>query len=359
PQVALTEAVDRVVKGVQRRQADGVQVRAQHGLHRLLPARLHPQLFGQQRGTVEALLAQPLLYATALIQRCLLQRLQRSQAPTLALDLTAADILLLRQRSEKVTFLGQGIGQVVKTELVALTAHLQFGQLLVDLFQLSVERAGRQPGPLLLQALDPLTEALDALLKVTYARLLHFRLLARRQGLLVELVPTGLPTLHRRFGFHQAGRIVLVRRGGQFQLRLDGIQLRTQITEQGLVLDQVALRLLPGLLGLRQIITHLALTVAVELQHLFDATDVRTDAVIARLGLIETLVQLGMPVALFLDLAVGVALLGNDRLQCHFQAANLVFALVGPGIQRLPAQRLQLGLQLALFGLEGLVLLCG
>src|SRR5690606_11932640 len=43
----------------------------------------------------------------------------------------------------------------------------------------------------------------------------------------------------------------------------------------------------------------------------------------------------------------------NDGFQRHFQAAHLLLALSGQLIQPLPAQRLQLGFEVALFGLPG------
>src|SRR5690606_26526779 len=101
----------------------------------------------------------------------------------------------------------------------------------------------------------------------------------------------------------------------------------------------------------------LPLAVPVELQRLLDAADIGTDAVIARLHLIETVVQLGVLIAPLLDLAVGVALLGDHRLQRNLETAYFLLPLPGLGIQALPAQGLQLGLELTLLGLPGLVLL--
>src|SRR5690606_21045165 len=130
-----------------------------------------------------------------------------------------------------------------------------------------------------------------------------------------------------------------------------------QICEQRLVLAQVTLRLCPGLVGLLQVFLQLPLAVPVELQRLLDAADIGTDAVIARLHLIETVVQLGVLIAPLLDLAVGVALLGNHRLQRNRETAYFLLPLPGLGIQALPAQGLQLGLELTFLGLPGLVLL--
>src|SRR5690606_15835523 len=85
-----------------------------------------------------------------------------------------------------------------------------------------------------------------------------------------------------------------------------------------------------------------AAAVPVELQRLLDAADIGTDAVIAGLYLIETVVQLGVLIAPLLDLAVGVALLGDHGFQRDFQAAYFLLPLPGLGIQALPAQGLEL-----------------
>src|SRR5690606_32120084 len=73
--------------------------------------------------------------------------------------------------------------------------------------------------------------------------------------------------------------------------------------------------------------------------------------------LIETVVQLGVLIAPLLDLAVGVALLGDHGFQRDFQAAYFLLSLPGLGIQTLPAQGLELRLELTFLGLPGLVLL--
>src|SRR5690606_19984789 len=90
---------------------------------------------------------------------------------------------------------------------------------------------------------------------------------------------------------------------------------------------------------------------------LFDATDIRANTVVARLRLVEAVVQLAMLIALLLDFAIGIALLGNYPFQRYFEPTHLLFTLQRLTIQRLPTQRLQLRLELALISLERLVLL--
>jgi hypothetical protein len=46
--------------------AEGLQVRTQHGFHGGFPARLHIQLFGKARGLFQTLLAQPALQTGAI-----------------------------------------------------------------------------------------------------------------------------------------------------------------------------------------------------------------------------------------------------------------------------------------------------
>src|SRR5690606_9087976 len=122
------------------------------------------------------------------------------------------------------------------------------------------------------------------------------------------------------------------------------------IGKQRLILTQVTLRLSPGLLGLPQVILQLPLAVPVELQRLLDATDIGPDAVIAGLHLIEAVIQLSVLIAPLLDLAVGIALLGDHRLQRNLETAYFLLPLPGLGIQVLPAQGLQLGLELTFLG---------
>src|SRR5690554_6621341 len=120
----------------------------------------------------------------------------------------------------------------------------------------------------------------------------------------------------------------------------------------------MALRFLPGLFGLLQVIMQLPLAIAIEFQGLFNAADVGANAVIPRLHLVEAVIQLGVLVALFFYFTIGVALLGDDCLQRDFLTLYLLFALFGECIQPLPAQGLQLGLELSLFGFPALVFLC-
>ncbi|MNP97162.1 hypothetical protein D3C85_97560 [compost metagenome] len=66
-----------------------------------------------------------------------------------------------------------------------------------------------------------------------------------------------------------------------------------------------------------------------------------------------------MTVAQALDAGIGIALFGDQRLHGHFLVADHRLALARQLVQRQPAQRRQLGLELALLGLVLLVLLGG
>ena len=119
----------------------------------------------------------------------------------------------------------------------------------------------------------------------------------------------------------------------------------------------MALRFLPGQLGLFNVAVQLPLAVTVELQNLLDAADIGAQTVVLRLHPVKGLVKVAVLVALLFNLAVGVALLGNQGLQRDLKVAHAVFTLAGLLIQGLPAQRLQLSPELTFLSLELLVLL--
>src|SRR5690606_19830257 len=85
--------------------------------------------------------------------------------------------------------------------------------------------------------------------------------------------------------------------------------------------------------------------------------DVAAHRVEARLHLIEALRQFVVAVAQALDGGIGVALLGDQRLEGHLLVGDDLFALIGLVVQRLPAHGGELGLELAFLGLVGLILL--
>src|SRR5690606_34869348 len=92
---------------------------------------------------------------------------------------------------------------------------------------------------------------------------------------------------------------------------------------------------------------------------LLHAGDVAAHRIEARLHLVEAFGQLVMAVAQPFDAGVGVALLGDQRLEGDFLVGDDLFPLASLFVQRLPAHGGELGLELALLGLVGLVLLGG
>src|SRR5690606_33103717 len=68
-------------------------------------------------------------------------------------------------------------------------------------------------------------------------------------------------------------------------------------------------------------------------------------------------IQMGVHYTSLIDPPFGVAMRGDHRLQCILETAYFLLPLPGLGIQALPAQGLQLGLELTFLGLTGLVLL--
>ncbi len=356
-QAALFETGQRGIQLIKIIQRDGLQIIRQYRLDRTLPATLDLQLLGQQAMALYALACQPVTDVAALGQGCLLQRFKRSQTATATLQFTAVNILFLLQGVQCLAILLQAFTDVGELHLIRFAAQLQLGQLFGQFGQFVIQRAGVQPAALVLQTLDALAEPLDRLLHVANARLLHLGLLTRFSRALVELVPSALPVLHGVFGALQRDGDVFFGGAGHLQLGFNAIEFRLQVCQQGFVLGQMALRFLPGLLGFFNVAVQLTLTITVELQNLLDAADIGTDAVILGLYPVEGLGQVAVLITLFFDLTVGVALFGNQRLQRHLKVAYPVLTLAHLLVQRLPAQRLQLCLELPLFSLVFLVLL--
>src|SRR5690606_3405185 len=158
PELALLEADDHCCDAFQAVGTHCLSVRRVQRFDRLLPARLNQQRGSLHLGILQTLLAQPLLDAGALIQRCLLQSFERGQTDALTLILAATDIQFLAQRGKAVTLLLQVVDDVIQLLLVGLAAQLQLGKLLGQFRYLVLQPVGRQAGALLFQPLDALTE---------------------------------------------------------------------------------------------------------------------------------------------------------------------------------------------------------
>ena len=113
----------------------------------------------------------------------------------------------------------------------------------------------------------------------------------------------------------------------------------------------------PGPLGLAQIVLQLTQTLLAMLNALLDACDITADRIEAPLNEVEALRQFVVPVAQTLDAGVGIPLFRYQRLKTDLLIADHLLTLTHLIVQRLPAQRRQLGLQLTLLGFVLLIFL--
>jgi len=141
----------------------------------------------------------------------------------------------------------------------------------------------------------------------------------RLGGAAVEIVPFRLPGLHTLLGFAQL-RPGLPGAGlqrGQLGL-LDGELLGQLGQAPGVDLD-VRLGLVPGLVGLRQLLLLTRAAVPAMLDGLLDAGDLGAQAVVTALHFIEGVVGLDLSLAGLFDGGLQGALIGDHGLQLHLE----------------------------------------
>ncbi len=308
---------------------------------------------------MQPLLAQPLASALPRIQRGLLQRLQRGQATIETLQLALCLLLRLTGLLQFLTQLLQALGLLLLGQLQGFVLQLAGSQLFAQFENGGVFRIGGQLLQFFAQATLTLAQALEALLQLGDARLLHLGLATRLGTALVEAVPLLLPTVHGGLGFLQAGGGLLG--GGRSHLLLgqEHLQLLAQGGQQGTVVAEVRLGFQARLFRLAQVILQLAQALLAVLDALLDAGDIAAHGIETALHQVETLGQLVMTVAQAFDAGIGTALLGHQGLEGHLLVTDHLLAAADLLVQGLPAQRQQLSLELTLLGLVFLVLLRG
>ena len=123
--------------------AEGLQVRAQHGFHGGFPARLHIQLFGKARGLLQTLLAQPALQTGAVLAHgVFLQRFQRADAAVQRMAFGPRGVQVLLQGLGLFSALLNPCGQFLEAFVQQAAFRVQFGGSLFQFGQaLGIERA--------------------------------------------------------------------------------------------------------------------------------------------------------------------------------------------------------------------------
>ncbi len=353
---ALFQTADHCGHGVQPVDAHRLQVVAQYGFHRFLPTGRRSELLGQTGFVIQVILRQP-VHQVGFPHGGLLQRFQRGVTAFQGLQLAFGMIQFL---IDLVVGLALGFHFFLNFQhagLHVLDPQVRFRHLLFQHGHLFFQRAGRQGFLFAFQTLDAIPQAFHGLFQMLDAGLFHLCPLARLIGLVVEVIPLLLPFLHTFFGFMQ----VFVGGVGfffyQLVLGLDLGQFDGDLFQLLLILANLFFTGLAGFDGLLQIRTQLIAPLLGMLDGLFHPGDVRTQAVISALNLIELVAQFVVLFPLLLDLSIHGALVGNAGFQLHFQITNAAFTALHLVVEGFPLQRLQLGPHQAFLFLELLVLL--
>ena len=336
-----------------------MQIGAQYGFHRQLPAGFDFQAFGQARALGQMLVAQPFGGAGAWVERGLLQGFQRSQPTIEPLQVALGLLLRLGRGVQLLTQLLQALHLLFFAGLQLFQGHFAFGQLFAQRHDRRVFRIGSEQYALLLQPTLALGQTFHAGFQLLDARLLHLGLAAWLGGSQVEGVPLFLPAVHGGFGFFQGGGGFFGGGAGDFLLGGEHVQLFAQGQQQGTVMAQVRFGFQARAFGFLQVILQLAQTLLAVLDTLLDPGNVTAHRIEAALHQIEAFGQLMVTVTQALNAGVGITLLGHQCFKTDFLGANNRFALAHLVIQCLPAQGRQLRLELALFTLVFLILLGG
>ena len=360
PQRAGAEALQRRAQRIHVVHAHRLQVAAEHGFHRGLPAGIHGQALGHALVARYALRLQPAGDdLVGLSQRGLLQRLQRGEAPALLLQRAAHLVELpgeLRDaRARHVDLLAHRVGAL----LPAVADLLELLHARVQRLALRLDGRGVELGRLVLQPFQALLRLRQRFLEMADARLLHADFLARLLGGRAELLPLELPLLHGLVGQRQ--RLLPARLGGLGlgERRHHLLELGAEAREPGLVVAQVALGLLARAPRLLEIRAQLPRTFLLQLHRLFGARDIGADGVVALLHPAERLVQPGMLVARLLDVGIHARVPGVDRRELDFAAQHALAQPRALGIELAPLQGQQLGGDAPLLGLQLRVALGG
>ncbi|MCY1521552.1 hypothetical protein D9M68_563670 [compost metagenome] len=302
---------------------------------------------------------QPFGSALAGVQRGLLQGFQGGDTAIQPLQLALGLLLGLAGLLQLFAQAFQALHQPLFGGLEFLQAHFANGQFLGHFQDGRIFRVGGQLDAFVIQPALALQQALEALLQLLDARLLHFCLAARLGAALVEAFPLFLPGMHAGFGLFELGGGLFGGGGAHFLLGTEHLQLFAQGGEQGAVMAQVGLGFLARAFGLAQVVLQLAQALLAMLDALLHPGDVAAHGIEAPLHQVETLGELVVTVTQALDAGVGIALLGHQGLEADLLVADHRLALADLLVQRTPFQGGELGLELALLGLVLLVLLGG
>ena len=333
---------------------DGMQVIAEHGFDGTLPGRLDLELRKEPRRRCQAVVREPVICpARGILRRGLLQRLQRGLTTAQPRQLRADPIQFAGQLRGLIPRSGEVAGQAFTLLLMAGDGELRFRQFLPQRRRILLV-LGRGEGALLCrQLVHARLQALQGMLEVLDAGLLHLGLLPRFRGAVVERVPALLPALHGLLGSGQCGGGFLGRGVEHLALRGQGGEFLLPGIEPFAILAQVAFRLIEIASGLRKVLAQLPAALLVMLNALLDARDLGTEAVVATLDLVED-IRAPTPLhPLLFDARVHLLVLREHRLEGYLEFTDPAGAAGRLLVDVFPLQRQQLGLQGALLFLQG------
>ncbi len=299
---ARAESVDHLGNRIEAVDADGLEVVAQNGLDGALPARLDLDLLGHPRTAGKPVPRQPLHDAALdLPERRLLQRLERHQPAPRLLCRVARGVEVGAQRAFASPC---GMERLQGARDRRLQARNAFPASLLKRrgargLGLEVDRRQRLTVPL--QPLALRKQAVQAQLELLYAGPFDQRLARRRRGRRAELLPSGLPLLHRLLGGCERGPRGLLGGPGRVEFRLALGHHGGQLVELLLVAGKEDARLVERGRDRFEVVAQAVAQLARVAQRLLAARGLGTSLIVATLDAAQLVVALGMQRAGALD----------------------------------------------------------
>ena len=353
---ARREALEHPRHVVDRIDADGLEIRAEHGFDRALPAGVHRQLAREARAFVEAARLEPVDdLALALAERSALQRLERDDA--------SLDVLQLPPCEPR------GFGELPLASALGLQRCDEFrharpngferreglGLRALDVAERRSDVGCGEVAVLLRRALALRDQPAQLVVHFLETRPLGFRRGRRAAQRLVESLPALLPLVHRGLRRDELDGRGLLGRPRRLEA---GLELRERGLQFGRlrgITHAVGLGFLQALADLLEFLPLAAADLARVLDRLLVARDLRAHLVVAALHLGEHLGSRVVLVPRTLDGRLVRALLGQRGLQREVALVQDRLARTGLAFDLAQPERQQLRLQLPLVLLQRLV----
>ena len=357
-QTAFRQIRQRTGNRIDALDAHGLQIGPEHGLDRSFPTGLDDELLSQPAPLIERLRLQPTIdLFGGLAERPFLQRLERREPAAIGLEALAE---LVEVRGDPLLLLAQLLNLrpngfqsacgILARGAQPLFLRNQCVEPLLDVGEAQCLPFVVVPLLFLLQPLPLSSELLEA-------RVLDMNRALRGREILADALPLRARLLHGPLGVLEVLLRAALNGVRLLEARLQLAQNALELLELDLIARDVRVDLGDLLIGALQVLGLALDEILTMLQRLLEARDLAADPVVAALHGAEALVAVGELHAQLLDRGFGGTLRRDGGLERDLLLAERMLLLGDFGSQCAQSQREQLGVDLALLGLEVLVAL--